>query len=65
MAGTRVSRIRILVGMTDDLTPGLHEALVTEALRARIERARQQGWIVDLDPIDDATLAEHLGSTHP
>ena len=46
--------------MADDLTPGLHEALVTEALRARIERARAQGWLVEWKAIDDATLADIL-----
>lgn len=46
--------------MPDDLTPGLHEALVTEALRARIERARSQGWLVEWKAIDDATLADIL-----
>jgi hypothetical protein len=43
--------------MPDDLTPGLHEELVTEALRARIERARAQGWLVEWKAIDDSTLA--------
>ena len=46
--------------MTDELTPGLHEALVTEALRARIERAREDGWFVDLEPAGDADLASIL-----
>ena len=50
----------ILGGMPDDLTPGLHEALVTEALRARIERARAQGWLVEWKAIDDSTLAAIL-----
>jgi superfamily II DNA or RNA helicase/HKD family nuclease len=44
----------------DDLTPGLHEALVTEALRLRIERAREDGWLVEWTAIDDATLVEIL-----
>ena len=43
-----------------DLTPGLHEALITEALRTRIERARAQGWLVEWKAIDDATLADIL-----
>jgi superfamily II DNA or RNA helicase/HKD family nuclease len=46
--------------MADDLTPGLHEALVTEALRSRIERARADGWLVDLEPAEDADLASIL-----
>jgi superfamily II DNA or RNA helicase len=46
--------------MSEDLTPGLHEALVTEALRARIERARAQGWLVEWKAIDDATLTDIL-----
>jgi superfamily II DNA or RNA helicase len=47
-------------GTPDDLTPGLYEALVTEALRVRIERARTQGWLVEWKAIDDATLADIL-----
>jgi superfamily II DNA or RNA helicase/HKD family nuclease len=43
--------------MAEDLTPGLHEALITEALRARIERARAHGWLIEWKAIDDATLA--------
>jgi len=43
--------------MDDELTPGLYESLVTDALRARIERARQQGWLVEWKAIDDGTLA--------
>src|SRR5687768_15877964 len=46
--------------MPDDLTEGLHEALVTEELRARIERARADGWLVEWKAIDDATIAEIL-----
>jgi superfamily II DNA or RNA helicase len=46
--------------MPDDLTPGLHEAIVTEALRIRIERAREEGWLVEWTAIDDATLVEIL-----
>jgi superfamily II DNA or RNA helicase len=46
--------------MTDELAPGLHEALVTEALRARIERARADGWFVDLERAGDADLASIL-----
>ena len=44
----------------DDLEPGLHEALVTEALRARIELARAAGWLVEWKEIDDASLAVML-----
>jgi superfamily II DNA or RNA helicase/HKD family nuclease len=43
--------------MVDDLRPGLHEALITEALRARIERARAMGWLVEWKEVDDNTLA--------
>ena len=46
--------------MSDELTPGLHEALITEALRARIERARDAGWLVEWKAIDDATMADIL-----
>ena len=43
--------------MPEDLTPGLHEAVITEGLRARIEQARAQGWLVESQTIDDATIA--------
>ena len=43
-----------------DLEPGLHEALVTDELRARIEQARADGWLVEWRDIDDAKLAEIL-----
>ena len=46
--------------MTDELTPGLHEALITEALRARIERARAQGWLVEWKEMDDGVIAKTL-----
>ena len=46
--------------VSDELTPGLYEALVTEALRARIERAKAQGWLVEWKAIDDAALAAIL-----
>ncbi len=46
--------------MPDELAPGLYEALVTEALRARIERAKAKGWLVEWKAIDDATLAAIL-----
>ena len=44
----------------EDLEPGLHEALVTEALRTRIELARAAGWLVEWKEIDDASLAVML-----
>ncbi len=46
--------------MADELIPGLHEALVTEALRARIDRAREDGWFIDLEPAGNADLASIL-----
>jgi superfamily II DNA or RNA helicase/HKD family nuclease len=46
--------------LTDELVPGLYEALVTGELRARIERARRQGKIVDLKAIDDKVLIDVL-----
>ena len=46
--------------MSEELTPGLYEALVTETLRVRIERAREEGWLVEWKAIDDATLADIL-----
>ncbi len=50
----------ILAAMSDDLTPGLHESLVTEALEARLEKARAQGWLIELKAIDDALLSDIL-----
>lgn len=48
------------------LEPGLYEALITEALEARLERARAAGQVADrakLDPIEaPATLASYLSS---
>ena len=46
--------------MADDLNPGIYEALVTEALRVRIERARTQGWLVEWRAIDDQALVDIL-----
>jgi superfamily II DNA or RNA helicase/HKD family nuclease len=46
--------------MTDELPPGLHEALITEALRARIDRAQQRGWYVELRDTDEEALSEAL-----
>ena len=44
--------------MSEDLTPGLYESLVTEALQASVERARAEGWIIESTAIDDASIAE-------
>jgi superfamily II DNA or RNA helicase len=46
--------------MPDDLTPGLHEELVTDELLERIERARKQGWMIEWKGIDDASIAAIL-----
>ena len=49
--------------MPEELTPGLYEAVVTEALRAQIERAHAHGWLVERKAIDDASgaiLARHI-----
>lgn len=46
--------------MPDDLTPGLHEAIVTAELRAQIERARAEGWLVEWKAMDDASIADIL-----
>jgi superfamily II DNA or RNA helicase/HKD family nuclease len=46
--------------MADELTPGLHEALVTEALLDRLERARAEGWIVEWKRAEDAAVASLL-----
>ncbi len=46
--------------MTDELIPGLHEELVTEALLARMERARAEGWIVEWKRAEDAAVASIL-----
>jgi hypothetical protein len=46
--------------MPDDLTPGLHEAIVTAELRARIERARAEGWLVEWKPMDDVSIVDIL-----
>ncbi len=46
--------------MSEDLTPGLYEALVTEALQASVERARAQGWVIESGAIDDASIAKVL-----
>jgi superfamily II DNA or RNA helicase len=46
--------------LSDELDPGLYESLVTHELRGRIERARQEGKIVNLKAIDDQVLADVL-----
>jgi superfamily II DNA or RNA helicase len=46
--------------MTDELQPGVYEALLTEELGERIERARQRGREVHLDAVADGLLAEIL-----
>ena len=46
--------------MTDDLAPGLYESLLTGELRERIERAREQGKIVDLEALGDDAMADVL-----
>lgn len=46
--------------MSDELTPGLREELVTDELLARIEHARDQGWLVEWKNIDDGAIAEIL-----
>lgn len=46
--------------MADELEPGIHESLVTEDLRARIEDAERSGWIVEWKTVDDAALPDVL-----
>lgn len=46
--------------MSDELTPGLHEDLVTEDLLERIERARQQGWMIEWKNVTDESIADIL-----
>ena len=46
--------------MADDLIEGLYETLVTDALRDRIDAARAQGWLIDTEPVEIATLPEVL-----
>ena len=53
----------ILDDMSEDLTPGLHEALITEELLLRIEQARALGWIVESRAIYDATIARYWLAT--
>lgn len=46
--------------MADDLTPGVHEALVTGDLRSQMDRALAEGWLVEAKAIDDGSLADVL-----
>ena len=46
--------------MPDELSPGIYEALVTDALRETLARAREAGWIVDATPLEDASIAQIL-----
>ncbi len=46
--------------MAEDLTPGVHEALVTDDLRSQIDRALADGWLVEAKAIDDGSLADVL-----
>jgi HKD family nuclease len=46
--------------VSDDLQPGLYEALVTEALAEVLTRAKEIGWIVDSSPIPDEVLDQVL-----
>ena len=46
--------------MADDLIEGLYETLVTDALRERIEAAREHGWLIDTDAVDGPSLPEVL-----
>lgn len=46
--------------MPDELTPGLHEELITDVLLDRIEDARLQGWIIEWKSIDDGAIAAIL-----
>ncbi len=50
----------ILAAMAEDLTPGVHEGLVTHDLRSRIDRARADGWLIEMKSVDDASLADVL-----
>ena len=49
--------------MTEELVPGLYEALLTEELSARIRRARGQGKVVELDDVDALTWPTFLPDT--
>jgi superfamily II DNA or RNA helicase/HKD family nuclease len=44
----------------EELTPGLYEAIVTEALQESLERARADGWLIESGAVDDASLAKVL-----
>ncbi len=46
--------------MTDDLTPGLYDRLVTRKVREQIERAQSQGKSVEFDAVDEGDLPDVL-----
>ncbi|MGH2512784.1 MAG: hypothetical protein ACRDGQ_08870 [Candidatus Limnocylindrales bacterium] len=46
--------------MTEELPAGIYEGLVTADLRARIERARARGWLVESKALSDAAVADVL-----
>ena len=46
--------------MADELTPGVHEALVTDQLREVISSAEAQGWLIESQGVDDVALVEIL-----
>ena len=46
--------------MADELKPGIYEALVTEALEATLQRAREIGWAIESAPVDEASIAQVL-----
>jgi superfamily II DNA or RNA helicase len=46
--------------VTDELTPGLYESLVTEALRETLERARSEGWSIESADIADESMGQIL-----
>lgn len=46
--------------MSEELAPGLHEALITGELQSRIEAALEAGWAVEWKGIDDASLPKVL-----
>src|SRR5215204_3236064 len=46
--------------MSEELAPGLHEALITGELQSRIEAALEAGWVVEWKGIDDQSLPKVL-----
>lgn len=46
--------------MSEELAPGLHEALITRELQERIDAARDAGWVIEWKDIDDASLPKML-----